>query len=539
MHDLFIILLSTILLATIFNVFLKKIDIPTIIGYIFSGLIIAEVFDIHGLKSDWLNHIGEFGIVFLMFTIGLGFSIRHLVRMKKEVFVYGFLQVFLTGNFFGMLSHELLGLDLKVSIILGFAVALSSTAIVLKILNENGEINSGYGRRALGILLFQDLAVIPILLMIGIFSTHDVSISELLLKTLIDAVIVLLILFVIGKYVIEKFFRWITAVNSEEIFLVSVLFVVIGASVLAHNFGFSYSLGAFIAGMTIAETKFKYRIEADLIPFRDILLGVFFVTVGMQIDLSVVGQYALIVLGLVIGILFFKALIIYVIFFFFSKTQKRTSIKSAFALFQVGEFALAILSLSNANGLLDEKINQIMIVTVVVSMIITPFVIKNIKKIADFFVKEPELEPMIASSGYKNHVVIFGYGPLGQKIAKRLKDMGVFYVVVEHSIKLVELAKQREEPVILANAIQPSTFEAVGVKDASAVIVAVENEEKIRLMCEALSRYKSHINIVVKVANKEQEKLIEDLDVSYVVNESQEMANILIDKIMTCSLDHK
>jgi CPA2 family monovalent cation:H+ antiporter-2 len=229
--------------------------------------------------------------------------------MKREVFLYGFLQVFVTGTIFTLLGIWLFGLESRVAIVLGYALALSSTAIVLKILNENAQIHSGYGRVTLGILLFQDLAVIPILLMISIFTSETTSVTRLLLVTLMDAAIVFLILFVVGKMFIERFFDWITSANSEEIFLIAVLFIVVAAAFVAHEFGFTFSLGAFLAGMTIAETKYKYRIESDLVPFRDILLGVFFVTIGMQIDLETIVSRWYIILGLMVAIMLLKALI--------------------------------------------------------------------------------------------------------------------------------------------------------------------------------------------------------------------------------------
>ncbi len=287
MEHLLLIFLATIMIATISNVLLKKIGLPTIIGYIFSGLVISYLFGLKGQNHESLAHLAEFGIVFLMFTIGLEFSINHLKSMKKEVFLYGALQVILSGAIFSALAFFIASLEIKSAIILGFALSLSSTAIVLKVLNENSTIHAPYGRITLGILLFQDLAVIPILLMISIFTSQGESISFLLLKTLGSAIVVFFLLFVVGKKFIEQFLSWILKSDSEEIFLVSILLIVVSASFIADLFGFSFSLGAFLAGMTIAETKFRYRIEADLIPFRDLLLGVFFVTIGMQIDLAV------------------------------------------------------------------------------------------------------------------------------------------------------------------------------------------------------------------------------------------------------------
>ncbi|HHB94403.1 MAG TPA: potassium transporter, partial [Campylobacterales bacterium] len=387
MEQILLILIVTIAISTIINVFLKKFDIPTVIGYIFTGLITMQMFDFGLHSQETLSHLAEFGIVFLMFTIGLEFSIGHMKSMKKEVFVYGALQVILSGFVFTALAHYAFGLETKSAIVVGFALALSSTAIVLKVLNEKNQIHSGYGRIAVGILIFQDLAVIPMLLMISIFTSENSSVSNLLISTLISAIVVFLILFFIGKFFIERFFDWVISSNSEEIFLGSVLLIVISASVLAELFGFSYSLGAFIAGMTIADTKFRYRIEADLVPFRDILLGVFFVTIGMQIEPIIAWHYGFVILGLLVAIMLIKALIMFISLRYF--VQDRTAIKSSISLMQVGEFALAIFALAFSDHLILSDINQIMIMTVVLSMVLTPFILNNIKYIANIMFKEP------------------------------------------------------------------------------------------------------------------------------------------------------
>jgi len=320
-------IIITIAIATVLNIFLKKFDIPTVIGYIVAGFAISTIFHFSETSREMLSHIAEFGIVFLMFTIGLEFSIHHLKSMKKQVFLYGGLEVLLSGFLFTALSHLLFDIEMKSAIIIGFALSLSSTAIVLKVLNEKNLIHSGYGKVSLGILLFQDLAVIPILLMISIFTSHTSSMSTLLLQTLGSAIVVFLTIFLVGKYFIERFFDWVTSTDSEEIFLISVLLSVISASVLAESFGFSYSLGAFLIGMTIAETKYRYRIEADLVPFRDILLGVFFVTIGMQIDWHSFLTHGFLILGLLLGILVLKGTIIFSALQFF--IQKRSALKTA------------------------------------------------------------------------------------------------------------------------------------------------------------------------------------------------------------------
>lgn len=535
MEHLLIIALTTIFIATILNVVLKKIGLPTIIGYILSGLAIVYLFGLQGIENDSLAHLAEFGIVFLMFTIGLEFSINHLKAMKKEVFVYGFLQVFLTGIFFSLLAYYLGSLEIKSAIILGFALSLSSTAIVLKVLNENNGIHSGYGRVTLGILLFQDLAVIPILLMISIFTNQDQSLSYLLLKTLISAVIVFFLIFVVGKIFIERFLEWMIQSDSEEIFLVSILLLVVSAAFVADLFGFSFSLGAFLAGMTIAETKFRYRVEADLIPFRDILLGIFFVTIGMQINLAVAWENIGLIVLLLVIIMSAKGMVLFSLLLPFM--QKRTALKSALALFQVGEFALAVFALAKSNHLLDAKTSQVLIVTVVLSMIITPFVLKNLKKIVDLLFHEPAMEmEALTSTGYKDHLIICGYGDLGKKLANKFKKLQLFYVILEHDIKLVEEGRKDGEPIILANAAQKSVLEAVNIQECLAIMIAVGNAKKLRLICENIASFDADINAVVKVKNSSHAAIIKDLKINHVVDQSEEMAKILMNEAVQCRL---
>lgn len=532
MEHLLIGLIVTIAIATIINVFLKKVDIPTVIGYIFTGLIITQFFDFGEHSKETLAHLAEFGIVFLMFTIGLEFSISHMKAMKREVFVYGTLQVILSGLLFTILAHTLFDIELKSAIVVGMALSLSSTAIVLKVLNENGEIHTGYGRITLGILLFQDLAVIPMLLMISIFTSNNASISELLIHTLVSAIIVFVILFAVGKYFIERFFDWVTSSDSEEIFLASVILTVIAASVLAEYFGFSFSLGAFIAGMTIAETKYRYRIEADLVPFRDILLGIFFVTIGMQIDIAIIGDYGFIILGLLVVIMLMKGLILFGALKFFM--QSRSALKSALALMQVGEFALAIFALARTNHLINEETNQIMIVTIVLSMILTPFILKNIKAFADLLFVEPTQlrERALVSTGYKDHLIVCGYGAVGKQLVQRLKSKNVLYVILEHDVKLVDQAiADGEESIFLANAAQKSILEHFNIKESMAVVTAVNNPHQLRLICENIDSFGKQINSVVTVKNKSQEESIKDLNITHVINRRETITELLATQI--------
>jgi CPA2 family monovalent cation:H+ antiporter-2 len=234
MHNFILIVIATVAIATLLNVFLKRFNMPTVIGYIFTGIIVGAIFNLKVQGNEELEHVAEFGVVFLMFTIGLEFSISHLKKMKREVFIYGFLQVFVSGIVLALIAHFIFAIEYKAAIVAGFGLSLSSTAIVLKILNESGQITTDYGRNSLGILIFQDIAVIPILLMIAIFTNNDKSLADLLLETTIDAAIALSILIFIGKYFLSYFFKIVSNSNSKEIYMGSILFVVIGASYISQ-----------------------------------------------------------------------------------------------------------------------------------------------------------------------------------------------------------------------------------------------------------------------------------------------------------------
>ncbi len=537
MENSLVIFIVTLAIATLLNILLKRYEIPTIIGYILSGLIISSIFSFDEHTKEILSHLAEFGIVFLMFTIGLEFSLTHLKNMKKEVFVYGGLEVILSGLLFMMLSILIFDLDIKSAIVIGFALSLSSTAIVLKTLNENNEIHSQYGRISFGILLFQDLAVIPILLMISFFTSANDSILLVLVETVVSAILMFFIVFLVGKYLVERFFTCVTSVNSEEIFLVAVILGVVSASVLAEFLGFTYSLGAFLAGMTISETRFRYRIEADLIPFRDILLGIFFVTIGMQIDWHSFLEYGDIILFLLFSILAIKGLLIFGILQFF--INKRSSIKSALALFQVGEFALVVFALAFAEGLIDNKINQIIVITIVLSMIISPFVLKNIKEITKLLTKEMEhpRELGVSGSKYENHIIICGYGAVGRKLAKSFREKQILYVILEHDIKVVDKAiLEGEESIFIANAGQKIVLEHFNIQDSIAIIVAIENAIEMQLICENIVSFGKDIHSIVKVANSSESVIISNLGVNHVINGKELIADRLALEALTCKI---
>ena len=530
------ILIITALLSIIINTLLKRYDFPPIIGYIIAGTFITYIFALRESSLHVLHEVAEFGIAFLMFTIGLEFSIANFKKLKKEVFLFGTLQVVLSTSIFSLISFYLFDLSTKSSIVIGCALALSSTAIVLKILNENRDIQKDYGRMVLGILLFQDLAVIPILLMISFFSTTGIPLETMFLNTLTSAIIVLIILFTAGKYLLTPFLNFVFDAHSHELFIGSVLVIAVSASYTAYHFGFSYSLGAFIGGMLLAETPFKHQIEADLTPFRDLLLGVFFVTVGMQVSISFLTSNIVDILTIMTVIMILKAGIIFMILIYFSPASN--ALKSAITLSQVGEFSFVVLELARINGITSKDINQTLIIAVVFSMILTPFILRNIQLIVEKILRSNEdLAEPFSSTGIENHIVVLGYGSLGQQICHNLKEKGLYYIAIDNKRKLVEISKENIDPFILGNATQQHILSNANVKNATAVIIAVENDEDTTHLVEAVFHISTTVNIIVS-GRKNNSLLIQDKRIRSFVHEHKEVADSMVTHALTCNVNY-
>jgi CPA2 family monovalent cation:H+ antiporter-2 len=512
----------TISIALVINLLMKRLQLPTIVGYIITGTIIAYGFNLHdAVHNHELKEIAEFGVVFLMFTIGLELSFSHLKHLKNEVFIAGSAQILVTAAVAYLIGRYGIGLDEKTAAVIALAVALSSTAIVLKSFNDSGEINRRYGQRALGILIMQDIAVIPILLFLSFLATEGASVVDVVLETLIDGTILITLLLLSGKYLLEPFFTQITRTRSDELFVGSILLMAIGSSYLAHELGFSYSLGAFIAGMLISETRFKYQAEADLVPFRDLLLGVFFITVGMQIDFGLIFAHLGTITMLLVAVLLLKFLILFAIIRI--NETPRTSLITALSLVQVGEFSLAILELARSNALIGPPYGQVMIVTIVLSMVLTPIVLKNLTGIADRITPYEEESGNAIPQGIddlEGHVVIVGYGEFGREVSRALKEVGIPYIVIENNINRYQDAVRNNELAVFGNAIKKEVLRSSYLKEAENIVLGIDNPHRLRQACETVGTILEKERIIVKVHSFREKKLIEDMELGHVIVEN-------------------
>lgn len=537
MENIILYVIIALGISIVLNLFLKRFGVSQIIGYILTGTIIVYAFDLKAYNnSHSLEMVGEFGIVFLMFTIGLEISLAKMNTMRKEIFVNGFMQVGFTAFIVYALVHYGFELNVKTSLIISLAFALSSTAVVLSYLKSSKEIYKPYGQLSTGILVFQDIAVIPILILIGFLTNEaDESVLVILGDTLMSAVLVVGLLFIIGKRVMTWLLHFSASSEVDELFMGSVLFIVVSASLLAHYMGFTYSLGAFIAGMIIAETKYHHKVEADIAPFKDILLGTFFVVVGMKIDVMVFINNFPLIMGAFFGVALLKSITIYGLLRITS--PHRRSLKAALALSQVGEFSFVIFSLANMGGIIEQDLAQILVLIVIFSMVVTPFFISRIGVIVEYLSgKQDTVEDMSALSTKKNHVIICGYGVVGKFVTYYLDNLGAKYIVIDNSHKHVKEALADGHEAYLGDASKNSILDAINLDTASSVIVTLENIEKKRLICEAISKHNADVNLVVKVISLEEKEDLKDLNITTMVDAKVEVARVLVDSMVSCRL---
>lgn len=523
-------LIATVAIATVFNVVLKRFNTPTVIGYILTGVVIGPLFNIQIHGNRVLEHVAEFGVVFLMFTIGLEFSLSHLRSMKKEVFVYGLLQVCVTGSLLALAATFVFGIEYQTGLIVGLALALSSTAIVLKIINETGQIRTDFGKKSVGILLFQDIAVIPILLMITIVTSQDQSLSDLLLQTVVNAILALVILLGLGKFILRYLFKTVVHANSKEIYMGSILLTVVGASYVAHYFGFSYSLGGFIAGMMIADTIYKHQVEADLIPFRDLLLGVFFVYVGLQIDIKIVIESILPIIALCFAIMTIKMGTTFIILSF--ANAKKAALKTAISLAQAGEFSLVVFALLLVNDLLSAVLVQIFMVTIVGSMIFTPFLINNVDKLLSYIFKDTVDEiPNDQSSILGGHMILCGYGSFGQVVSDCLEKEGINHVIITNNTDSYVKAKEAGKSVVFGDAADRVLLENLQIKKAMGTIVALDDIETIKKVSAGITLIDPELKIISKVPTEKDKEQLKGFNHELLLDGNSHLASVLVDSI--------
>lgn len=528
MEQILLAIFLAIFLATVFNIIFKRYAISHIIGYILSGTVVSYAFDFNGIDIHSLELIGEFGIVFLMFTIGLELNFTKIKKMKDDLLANGLMQVVLSTLVILLISYYIFKIDFNTSLIVALAFSLSSTAIVLTYLKESKDIHTPYGQKSLGILIFQDLAVIPILLLITFLTNDTLSISEVLFQTALSALVIVLVMFTIGQIIVKKLLEYSAKSDLEELFLGAVFSIVIGTSLLAHDLGFTYSLGAFIAGVIIADTGYNVKVESDIATYKDFLLGAFFFSVGTKIDAIYFLSNLHIIVAIFLLVVLFKALVIFAILKRDSDTN--TAVKAALALGSVGEFSFAIFALALSNKLITPDMASFLILITVISMILTPFIVNNIYKLSSYFEKEFYESDVITPIEATNHVVIAGFSTLGRVVAQTLSEKNIPFVIISNNLKHVLLARKLGFKGYFGHLDKKPVLESLQVEYASSIIITVHNLHRKRLISEAVLAFKPDANIIVKLDTSEERKELKDIGIRTFIDSDIEVGKLLVEE---------
>ncbi|HTI16329.1 MAG TPA: cation:proton antiporter [Trinickia sp.] len=508
-----------LLLASVAGVVLFRfLNLPPMLGYLTVGIIVGP--HALGIAPDTAQaqHLAEFGIVFLMFSIGLEFSLAKLRAMKTLVFGLGLSQVIgtiavamLVGAILGRWVH----ISWQGSLALGGALAMSSTAIVSKMLAERLEIETEHGRNIFGVLLFQDLAVVPLLIIIAALGGDSRSLAATLTMATFKIVVALALLLFVGQRFMTRWFNVVARLRSQELFILNVLLVTLSAAYVTDRFGLSLALGAFIAGMLIAETPYRHQVEEDIKPFRDVLLGLFFITTGMLLDPRVLLAHPLIVLAFLIGPMLLKVVMITSLARLFG-AMPGVAMRTGLGLAQAGEFGFVLLNLIRDKHLVDADLLQVILAAMLLSMLLAPLVIQNADRIvlrlssAEWLQQSLQMTRIATQSlRQQAHVIICGYGRAGQNLARMLEHEGLPYVALDLDPDRVSAAAAAGESVVYGDAGRRESLVAAGIHRAAAVAITYANTPSALRVLHNAHELEPTLPVIVRtVDDADLEKLL-------------------------------
>jgi monovalent cation:H+ antiporter-2, CPA2 family len=472
---------------------LNRINIPSIAGFLIAGILIGP----HA--SGWISNVeeieffAEVGVILLLFTLGMEFSLKKLLKMKRIVFGSGLIQVTLTISVTFLIALAIFDLPVQNAIFWGFLIALSSTAIIVKSISDNNENATPQGRAMIGIVLFQDLSVVLFIILIPLMGGNvEFSLKELF-SILIKATTVIVFVIAGSKWLVPFLFDQIVKTKSRELFIITIMLFCLGTAMFTNMMGLSLSLGAFLAGMMLSESDYAYQAMADVVPFKESFLGLFFVSVGMLLNISVAYEHLTAIIILFSALIIIKSLIGFLAVKMAGFTS-RTSIIAGMGLAQIGEFSFVLAIEGRLFGLISEDLYQIFIATTILSMLATPFLFKIAVPVSTWLVKhfkrgyfgnhKPELytKDFLSRGSKKDHVMITGFDFNGRNLAGVLKQSGIPYVVIDTDMSQVKYYKRKGEPIYYGDATSADILNHLGIKQAKMLVCTVSdpiNQRKI------------------------------------------------------------
>jgi CPA2 family monovalent cation:H+ antiporter-2 len=518
-----VLLISSVIAVALF----RRLRLPAMLAYFLVGMVLGpHTFSLLP-DTEASREFAEFGIVFLMFSIGLEFSLPQLYAMRKKVLGLGGAQVLLTLAAV-MTVAKVGGLDWPAAFVIAAALAMSSTVIVSKILAERVDLNSRHGRLSIGVLLFQDIAVVPVLVLIPALGVGGANLTDVLGMALLKAAGMLLFLFTIGKWLINPWFNVVAGQRSRELFVMNVLMVTLLLAFATKSAGLSYALGAFIAGMLISETKFRYQVESDIAPFRDILLGLFFISVGMLLNLQqIAANFGLVLLILMAFVLLKAAIVILVIRLM--QYEVGVAIRTGLILAQAGEFSFVILALGVEQHLISGPALQLVLSAALLSMVLAPFIIQfngriTRKLVSSYSRNSGQIVQDIddASKHLNNHVIICGYGRSGQYLGRFLQEENIPFVALDIDPSRVLEAATAGENVMFGDAARSVVLEAAGAARAKALIISyADNRAAMKILHVVQEKY-PQLPVIVRTLDDSNMEALREAGATEVVPETLE-----------------
>ncbi len=510
-HDPLSQVLALLLAAVLVVALARRVGLPPVLGYLVVGVIVGPY--VLGIldDSDRTHLLAEIGVVFLLFTLGLEFSWPRMVAMRREVFGLGLMQVLVTVALFVGIGR-LLGLSWLVSIVVGGALSMSSTAIVIPQLAEQAELNRTHGRLTFAILLFQDLAFVPLLALASALAAGAPARFDLgaIITALASGFAALLIVLLAGRYLMRPLFVEIANSRLKELFTLAVLFVVLAAAWVTEHAGMSLALGGFLAGMLLAETEYRHQVEAVIRPFRELLLGLFFISVGMLLDVELLSHQFLLISATVIGLVVLKVLAATLAVRGFVNSNFK-ALRTALLQGGGGEFGVALLTLmiKAPNSIAPNSVVQPLLLALVVTMLVAPFGIRYNKTIARFVLREKgppqrSIEREDAATrdvAKREHVILCGYGRVGQNIARVLESQGFEYIAVDLDPTRVQSARQAGHPVFFGDSSDEDVLKACGVTTASAVVISFADPGVSLSIVREVRRLRGDVPVLVRTAD--------------------------------------
>ena len=519
LHAVLILLLAAIVAVPL----AQRLRAPPMLGYLAAGLVVGPF----GLglieNTDEAEQLSPFGVVFLLFTIGLDLPLARLQAMWRYIFGLGMAQMAVTTGLIGTAAYAL-GASPAASLVIGSALAFSSTAAVVQLLAERGELASRSGRIAIAVLLLQDLSVVPLLALLPLLRPGGSGIAVALAIALGKGAAALVLILLLGRLVLRPLFRLVARTRIAETFAATILLVVLGTGWATAQAGMSMALGAFLAGLLLAETEYRHQVEVDIQPFRGLFLGLFFITVGMVIDVPLLLRHAAAVLALAAAVLVVKSLLLGALARLFGLAWP-VAVRIALQLSQSGEFAFVLFALAMPLGILDHDTGEILIAAVTLTMATTPVMAALGRRAAAWLQASPAPESQRMSeetADLSGHVVIAGYGRVGQIVGQLLAAQQVPYVAIEQDVRLVEAHRRHDRPVYFGDASRPELLEAAGLKRATAAVITLNQLDAAERLVSALRRTHPTLHIIARSRDVEHPRRLREAGADAVILEALE-----------------